>query len=381
MVVRGWSGSVVTAVGVAAAAGAAQLGLGYGLDIVSWSPDANGLSSEAWIASLTWATWIAATSAITGALVADRIGAPYGAAPPPGDPPARSAPAAPDSGPAARPAPDPAPGPGAVPTWVAEEGDPAPSTPTGARPPAGDPVTRVLWRLVLATAAALGAGAAVALVAVPARVAEVAETAAPQAVAAGYAVLGLVVGLVVAVAALTARAVAANLIATTAWLWLLAVVAVVDGVLAGRDWSRVPLAFWEFTTADTWFRNILLPDAGLALAAALVIGALAALPAARRGDHPVGVVVSGTAGPLVLAASYLLAQPDLAGAAAVDLSRHLVTPYLLLAGLIGSLLASAVRPRSRTASEADPAVESDAPAGSGVPGGRPGADAPVIAGA
>jgi hypothetical protein len=291
MVVRGWGGSVATAVGVAAAVGAAQLGLGYGMDIVSWAPDAGGLASEAWIASLTWASWIAATSAIVGAVVADRL------SPPTGD------------------------------------------------PAGGDRVTSVLWRLVLATAAALGAGVAVALVAVPARVAVVAETSAPQAVAAGYAVLGVIVGLVMAVGALTARAVAANLIATAAWLWLLAIVAVVDGVLAGRDWSRVPLAFWEFTDAEPWFRNILLPDAGLALGAALVIGLLAALPAVRRGDHPIGVVVSGAAGPLVLAAAYLMAQPDLVGADVVDLSRHLVTPYLLLAGLLGSLIASTVRPR------------------------------------
>jgi hypothetical protein len=295
---------VATAAGVAAAVGAAQLGLGYGMDIVSWAPDVAGLTSEAWIASLTWATWIAATSAIVGAIVAGRV-----------------------------------------------------STPAGAD--RGDRVASVLWRLVLATAAALGAGIAVALVAVPARVAVVAETSAPQTVAAGYAVVGVIVGLVVAVGALTSRAVAANLIATAAWLWLLAIVAVVDGVIAGRDWSRVPLAFWEFTAAEPWFRNIFLPDAGLALGAALVIGALAALPAARRGDPAIGVVVSGAAGPAVLAAAYLLAQPDLVGADAVDLSRHLVTPYLLLAGLLGSLIASAVRPRSAPDAVAEvPAIPS-----------------------
>jgi hypothetical protein len=301
MVVRGWGGSVATAAGVAAAVGAAQLGLGYGMDIISWAPDAEGPSNEAWIASLTWATWIAATSAIAGAIVADRL-----------------------------------------------------STPLGV--PTGDRVTSVLWRLVLATAAALGAGIAVALVAVPARVAVVAETSAPQAVAAGYAVVGVIVGLAVAVGALTSRAVAANLVATAAWLWLLAIVAVVDGVIAGRDWSRVPLAFWEFTAAEGWFRNIFLPDAGLALGAALVIGALAALPAARRGDPAIGVVISGAAGPLVLAAAYLLARPDLVGAEEVDLSRHLVTPYLLLAGLLGSLIVSALRPRTTQ----DTAAESPA---------------------
>ena len=329
MVVRGWGGAVATAVGVAAAVGAAQLGLGYGLEIISWQPGATGLSSEAWLASLAWATWIAATSTIVGAVVADRLGTrtapePAGADPdqPPGEPRTselRTGAAAPDVH------------------------------------PEPDRVARGLWRLVLAAAAALGGTATVALTAVPARLAEPVETSSPQTVAAGYAVLGVLVGLVIAVGALAARAVTANILATAGWLWLLATVAVVDGVLAGRDWERVPLAFWEFTASDPWFGNIFLPDAGLAAGAALVLGALAALPAARRGDHPVGVVVSGAVGPLVVAAAYLLAQPDLGGAEATDISRHLVAPYLVLAGLIGSLLISAVRPRTRRAA-ADPAA-------------------------
>jgi hypothetical protein len=153
---------------------------------------------------------------------------------------------------------------------------------------------------------------------------------------------------------------------------LLAIVAVIDGVMAGEDWSRVPLAFWEFTTADPWFRSIFLPDAGLALGAALVIGALAALPAARRGDPPIGVVLSGAAGPVVLAAAYLLAQPDLVGADAVDLSRHLVTPYLLLAGLIGSLAVSTVRPRRPRPGLGEPATAS-------VPAARGTAQVPTAA--
>jgi hypothetical protein len=174
MILRGWGGSIAVAAGVAAAVGASQLGLGYGLDIISWTPEAGVLSSEAWIASLTWATWIAATSAIAGAITAHRLSTP-GTTPP-------------------------------------ASSDRPTTSPAG---PAGDGTTGVLWRLVLSVAAALGAGVAVALVAIPSRVAEVAETSAPQAVAAGYAVLGVIVGLLVAVAALSARAVAANLVATS----------------------------------------------------------------------------------------------------------------------------------------------------------------------
>jgi hypothetical protein len=312
MAVRGWAGSVAAAVGIAAAVGAAQLGLGYGLNIISFAPGPDGqLPAERWVAGLTWATWIAATSTIVGAVVAARLGSH----------------AAPVAGRASTP-PGPATGPGLA---------------TSLGPT--DRVTTLLWRLVLATAAALGAAATVALVAVPARLANLAEVSSPQTVAAGYAALGVVTSLLVAAGALAARAVAANILTTAGWLWLLAVVAVTDGVLAGQDPARVPLAFWELTADGPWFRSVRLPDAGLALAAALLIGILAALPAARRGDPPVGVVISGAAGPLVLAAAYLLTQPDLVVADAVDLSRQLVAPYLVLAGLLGSLLASAVRPR------------------------------------
>lgn len=345
MAVRGWGGAVAAAVGVAVAVGAAQLGLGYGLNVIRFAPGTSGqllggpLPAETWTANLTWAAWITATSTAIGAVVADRLG------------------------------------------------------PTRHRPVAGrtDRVATVLWWLVLATAAALGATAAVGLVAVSARTSAPAGIASPLATAAGYAALGLVAGAVVAVGALAARAVAANLHATVAWVWLLAAVSVTDGVVAGRDWSRIPLGFWESPAAGPWFRNVLLPDAGLALTAALVVGALAALPAARRGDHPAGVVMSGAAGPLVLATAYLLTQPDLVGADVVDLSRQLTAPYLVLAGLVGSLLTGLVRlrPAALAASPppggAAPPVPGPvpapgtgaAPAAGGLPGARGPADDPA----
>jgi hypothetical protein len=300
MVVGGWSGTVATAVGVGAAAGAAQLGFGYGLNIISWLPASDGLSGQTWVASLAWATWIAATSATVGAIVADRLSTA----------PARTA-----------------------------------VTATAPAPGPADRVTTGLWRLTLAVAAALGALVTVALIAVPARTAVRADNFLPQATAAGYAILGIVVGLVLAVAALTSRAAAANALATVAWLWLLALVAVVDAVASGRSLAPLPLAVWEFTTSGWRYKDFHLPTAGFTLAAAFVIGALAALPAARRGDNRVGVVMSGVIGPLTVAAAYLLAQPSLVGTPPVQISPHLVAPYAVLAGLAGSLLASLVRPR------------------------------------
>lgn len=296
--------SIATAIGVAAAAGAAQLGIAYGTGVITWRPEPDGLAQAAWSAGVIWAAWIAATSVIAGSVIADRLHA-------------------------SRPA-----------TAATESADGSGDGPDS------DRLTRLLWRLVLAVAAGVGAMITVALVAVPARDASVVDVAAPQALAVGYVALGVLVGVVISVAALAARAVAANLIATAGWLWVLAITAVVESVIAGRDWSAVALGFWNLQVGELWAGNLLLPEAGVAVGAALVVGALAALPAARRGDHPVGVVISGSAGPLVLAIAYLLAQPDLTSAAVEDLSRHLVAPYLVLAGIAGSLLASAIRPRA-----------------------------------
>jgi hypothetical protein len=284
------------AIGGAAGTGAAQLGLGYGMGIIAWLPASIGASEAAWKASLAWATWIAATSTIAGALLADRV------------------------------------------SGSAEK----PSTVDGR---GAGPLALGLWRIALAVAAAVGALVTVALVAVPARAAIRADTFSPQTIAAGYAVLGVVVGLLVAIAALASRAIAANLIVAASWLWLLAIVAVVDGVAGGRGLASAQLGVWHFTSGDGgYFRHIYLPGATLTLGAALIIGALAALPAARRGDNRVGVAVSGAVGPLLVAASYFLAAPGLVGPVAEQLSAYLVAPYAVIAGLAGSVLASALPP-------------------------------------
>jgi hypothetical protein len=140
---------VATAAGVAAGTGAAQLGLGYGLGVVVW-PVTPGVDDSVWLGSLGWATWIAASSTVIGAVVAGRLrGAQSG-----------------------------------------------------------------LWRFALAVSAAAGALLTVALIALPARVTERPQTSVPEAVAAGYAVAGVLIGLVIAYWAVFSRPVAANLILT-----------------------------------------------------------------------------------------------------------------------------------------------------------------------
>jgi hypothetical protein len=294
----GWPTSIATAIGVAAGAGAAQLGLGYGLGIIAWIPSSSADSEAAWVASLAWASWIAATSVAAGAICADRL--------------------------AGSPGPD--------------------STLDGSEAPEPGRVTTALWRLAIAMASAIGALITVALVAVPARTAERADNFAPQLVAGGYAAIGVVVGLFVAYGALSARAVAANVIATVSWLWALAVAAVIDGVIAGRGLATAQLGVWEFTNDGPWFRNLYVPGMLLSLTTALAFGVLAAWPAARRGENRVGVALSGAVGPLLVAAAYFLAAPRMVGIRAEQLSAYLLAPYAVIAGLAGSVLVSALGP-------------------------------------
>ncbi|MEU1808069.1 hypothetical protein [Micromonospora aurantiaca (nom. illeg.)] len=289
MVRRGWGGSTAAALGVAAGAGAAQLGFGYGLGIINWAPAGAVRAEAAWVASLAWATWIAATSVIVGAVCAQRL----------------------------------------------RGGD---DEPRGALP-----------RLGLALAAGVGAIVTVLLVAVPARAARVPDVSAPQAVAAAYAGAGLLLGVLLAVWALHTRAAATNLIATTGWLWLLAVVSVVDGVIAGRGLTTAQLGIWQIS-ADRgafWIRDYFYwPGALLSVLSALVIGLTAARRAARTPEIRVGAAASGAAGPLLVALAYLLAVPRLAGIAAEQLSAHLIAPYAVIAGVGGSMVMAALAQRA-----------------------------------
>ncbi|MEV4662474.1 hypothetical protein AB0J85_11020 [Micromonospora echinofusca] len=297
---RGWGGSIATAVGVAAGAGAAQLGFGYGLGIINWAPADAGASATAWVAGLIWATWIAATSTVSGAVCAQRL---------------RDRAPAPDA-------------------------DPAPAGPGGG----------ALGSAALAVAAGVGALITVLLVAVPAREAvAVADTGSPRNVAAAYAAVGVLVGVLTAVWALRSRAAATNVIATVGWLWLLAVIAVVDGVLAGRGLTSAQLGIWQLGPDDGryWIRDYFYwPGALLSLGSALVIGALAARRDARDPDRRVGAAASGAAGPLLVATAYFLAVPRLTAISPEQVSAHLIAPYAVIIGVGGAVLVTGLAQRA-----------------------------------
>jgi hypothetical protein len=217
-------------------------------------------------------------------------------------------------------------------------------------------IATTAWRLVIALSAALGGLLTVPLVAIPARAAHRPETSAPQTIAGGYAIVGVAVGLLVAVAALSARAIAANVTATGAWLWVLAIASVINGVRAGQGLTTAQLGVWRFGNQYFLQKIFSLPGAALMMGGALVIGALAAWPAARRGDNRVGVAVSGAFGPLVVAAAYFLAAPKLVGVQADEqLSAWLIAPWAVMAGGAGSvLLVGLVSQREQRRSSAPP---------------------------
>lgn len=299
MSLRGWGGAVGTAAGVAAGTAAAQAGLGYGLGVIVWLPTPAEAAEPTWVASLTWAIWIAATSTVAGALGAARLAGPTAA-------------------------------------------------------PAGWP-----RRCALAVAATVGGCLSVALIAVPAREASGVVDPGSQQIAAGYALAGVGLGLLLALWALSVQAVARNLLATIVWIWTLAVAAVVVTVVAGRVPTGAPLGSWPDWAAGSgaWFRDLVFwPAAVLSLGSALVIGVLAAWSVARDPQRRVGAAISGGVGPAVAAAAYLLAPlPD--GVGPEQISANLTAPYVVIAGLAGSALAAGLAQR-RSARDVPPDVDS-----------------------
>ena len=291
---KGWTGRVATAAGVAAGTGAAQLGLGYGLGVIVWPVTVAEDRSE-WLGSLGWATWITASATVFGAVIAGRLG--------------------------------------------------------GAR------AARPRWpeRLAFALAAGVGALVAVALIALPARAAVRLDAHPPQMIAASYALLGVALGVIVAFWAVWSRPVAANLIATAAWLWALAITAIVVELVLGRD-TATYLTSWQFVeTSTTRYGVIYWPSALLTIAAAFAIGIIAVIPAVRRGDLGLGAATSGAVGPLLVAVSFLALSPRLTGTPGPIESAYLIAPYAVLSGLAGSALAVAVaKSLAAPAAEAQP---------------------------
>jgi hypothetical protein len=308
MAKHGWIGSVALAMGGAAGAAATQFGLAYGLGIVSWAPQVGMKTTDpsTWLASLAWTTWIAATATVLGAVLADR----------------RSAGEI-----------------GAAPSNL--------STRDPSEPPSV--FATVVWRALLAVSAGVGATLSIALVLVPARMAVRDGITSPQFSAAGYAIVGVIAGIVIAGLALSARATAINSVWSASYVWLLAIAVVIDRVAAGHGFHTAPLATWPFANNTYWRGSWSFEGAALMLGAAFVIGVAAAWHSAlvmksasgqsRALDGRTGMAMSGAIGPLLITVAYELAAPGLAdGQPDPQLSAFLLAPLTVVAGIAGSVL-------------------------------------------
>jgi len=285
----------------AAGTAAAQLGLAYGLGILVWVPQQAELADAAWAAGLAWTVWVAAVAVVVGATVGDRsAGSVY-----------------------------------------------------------SGPFVRLLGRLTQVLAAALGACVTVPLVAVPTQQVEIVDSFAPYLLAGIYAAAGVVIGLLIAAIALASAAVATNVFATSVFIWGVAVVARATG---DGQAEVTQLGIWQFTEQGPKWQSFYIPGALLMLGGALLIGGLAAFPSAGRGASRFSVTISGLAGPTVVAASYTLAAPRPGHATFEQLSAFYTSPYMMVAGLVGSGLVAAAGSGSKRGTPRTSAAHPTSPA-------------------
>ncbi|MGH3645844.1 MAG: hypothetical protein ACRDTM_01490 [Micromonosporaceae bacterium] len=273
-----WVKPLATTLGVAAAAGAAQLGIAYGLAVLLWTKDFGASADIAWPANLTWVCWLSASSVVIGAIAGGQV--------------TRSA-GLPDS------------------AWL---------------------------QVVIAAVAAVGTLVTVPLAAIPARYAQLASDPDPATTAARIAVLGVLLGAVVAVGVLLGKPLAWNAIATTGWLWLVALISVVVALITGTEPDATRLGIWSIGESSPGWFLVMAPM----LLAALALGAGIAWLAKQQGLNRVAVAVCGAPGPLLLAVAYLVAGPGTRPETGEQFLPYLAAPYAVLTGLLGSLLVSAI---------------------------------------
>jgi hypothetical protein len=276
MGLRTWSRVLLTALGLAAAVGAGQLGFAYGLGIVGLSRDFLAGLEHQWPAQLAWVAWFAMVATVAGGLAAgrtaDRVGLPL--------------------------------------TLVGRAG--------------------------LAAVAGIGAGIVAPLTMLPARVAQVERAIDPVLTVGLTAALGAVVGVVAATAALAARPLAWNITAIIGAAWAVALISVAPSVGPRDPLPSVRLGVLDLPSLAPGTTRALaligIPALGL------LAGAASAGVARFSGRyHPVVTATCGTAGPTMLALAYLLAGPGDAGAQAAP---YWASVLGVAAGALGSLLAA-----------------------------------------
>ncbi|MET7671308.1 hypothetical protein [Micromonospora luteifusca] len=294
MVSRTWRNLLLTALGIGMLAGAGQLGIAFSFGIVQLTGASTGVAVNQWPAQLVWVGWFAAHAAVAGTVVAARLARRFG-------------------------------------------------------------VLGSTGRLVaVAAAAALGATVVAPLCIRPAQAAE--RFSVDPILAVGIcATLGALVGAGAAIAVLVKPPLGWNMAALGGVVWLLALVSVVPSLATAGPLPAVRLGVLEPAglDADAAHRLAIL----ILPAVALLIGVATGGLARWRGHPPLVNGVTGTAGTVLVAFTYLTAGP---GDAA---DRYQITPYYgallaVAAGVLGSAAAALFRwpllPRTAEAQVAEP---------------------------
>ncbi|HEY8473882.1 MAG TPA: hypothetical protein VIL37_14770 [Natronosporangium sp.] len=283
-----WAPIAGAGVGVGALAGAAQLGLAYGLGLLHfWLPVGPALSGGVWASQLTWVAWFAALATLAGA---------------------------------------------AAGAWLALRQD--------------DELT-LGTRIGAAAAGAVGAAITLPLTGLPARgvllVGVGPGSNEPVIDVLAAAGLGVLLGGVAAIAVLSIRLVAVSVTLLIAAVWLLALVSVLPS-LAGDDLPDVRLAVLDLPGLGG-ARSVVAVLSAPVLAL-LVCGAVAAA-ARSRGFPPLLTAASSAAAPGLLALTYLIGSPGTTDRAA-QVSAYAGSLIALAAGLLAALLVGGVRLSAQT---------------------------------
>ncbi|SCF28387.1 hypothetical protein [Micromonospora saelicesensis] len=276
---RTWRNLLLTALGMGMLAGAGQLGIAFSFGIVQLADASTDAAVNQWPAQLVWVGWFAAHAAVAGTVVAARLARRYG-------------------------------------------------------------VLGSTGRLVaVAAAAALGATVVAPLCIRPAQAAE--RFSVDPIWALGIcATLGALVGAGAAIAVLLKPPLGWNMAAVGGVVWLLALVSAVPSLATAGPLPAVRLGVLEPAglDADTAHRLAIL----ILPSVALLIGAATGGLARWRGHPPLVNGVTGAAGTVLVAFTYLTAGPG----DAVD--RYQITPYYgallaVAAGVLGSAAAALFR--------------------------------------
>jgi hypothetical protein len=282
MAFRTWAKLLSATLGVAALAGASQLGVAYGLGIVRLTRVLDVTARDHWTAQLAWIAWFAMTAAAVGALAGAVL----------------------------------------LRRW----------SPERVRLGVGT-------ELALCFAAALGAGVVVPLTMQPARTAQVdgVDEVVVIAICAG---LGALVGIFAGWAAVAQAVARWSIVATGIAVWVIALVSVAPSLAPSDPLPAVRLGVFDaaFLSPAVTQRTALATMPALALLIGVVLGWIAR----RRNLPTLTIALAGLAGPAMLTIAYLIAGPG-AGDDRYQVVPYWAAMTAAGAGVLGSVLAAVVR--------------------------------------